>query len=168
MSPVLTLADLPRAARDWRAEGAVIVLAAGCFDPLHLGHIQHLEAAKQFGNILVVGVASDRVVREYKSKPGGPKRPFMTDTVRCGIVGGLRCVDAVAVNDHCCELIEAIKPHVYVKGTEYQGNLTPDLKAEEELLKQYGGRLEFASGAVISSSTSYLAGVAIEFPIPRT
>jgi len=159
VSKVLTLADLTLAAAAWRKEGAVVVLAAGCFDPLHLGHVQHLEAARAEGNVLVVGVASDRVVKAYKQIPNGRRRPFMLDHERAGIIARLRCVDAVAVNDACCELIEAVKPHVYCKGTEYRGNLTPDLEAEAELLRQYGGRLEFVSGAVICSSTAMLAAV---------
>lgn len=161
MSKVLDFAGLRLAARDWKAEGAVIVLASGCFDPLHLGHVQHLEAARATGNVLVVGVASDRIVMEYKQKPGGPRRPFMPDTVRAGIVAGLRCVDAVAINDEACELIEAIKPHVYVKGAEYKNNLTPDLESERALLEQYGGRMEFLSGQTVLSSSSILAGVSL-------
>lgn len=158
MSKVLTLEELRFAARDWRREGATIVLACGCFDPLHLGHVQHLEAAKRLGNVLVVGVASDRIVRTYKGKPNRP-RPFMPDSHRVGIVAGLRCVDATAINDAACELIRAVWPHVYAKGEEYRGNLTPDLEAEAALLQTYGGRLEFLSGEVVCSSTAILAGV---------
>lgn len=156
MSKILSLADLWHAARDWRREGATVVLAAGCFDPIHPGHIQHLEAARKLGNVLVVGVASDRVVREYKGTTNRP-RPFMPDTMRAGIVAGLRAVDAVVINDQCCELIRACWPHIYVKGEEYRGNLTPDLKAESELLTTYGGRLEFVSGEEVHSSTALLA-----------
>ena len=159
MSRVLTLAELAAAARAWRADGAVIVLAAGCFDPLHLGHVQHLEAARAEGNVLVVGVACDRIVRDYKQIPNGRRRPFMPDAHRAGIVAGLRCVDAAVVNHAACELIEVLRPHVYVKGEEYRGNLTPDLEAESALLDTYGGRLEFVSGGLICSSTAMLAGV---------
>lgn len=156
---VMSLQSLTFAAEEWRREGAIIVLAAGCFDPLHMGHVQHLEAAREFGNVLVVGVASDRVVHEYKQKPRGPRRPMMPDGIRAGIVAALRCVDAVAINDASCELIEAVKPHIYVKGEEYRDNLTPDLEAELELLNQLGGRLEFVSGRTIMSSSAILAGV---------
>jgi rfaE bifunctional protein nucleotidyltransferase chain/domain len=157
VSKVLTLTDVFHAAREWYREGATVVLASGCFDPLHLGHVQHLEAARKLGNVLIVGVASDRIVRTYKQKPGGPRRPLMPEAVRAGIVAGLRCVDAVAVNDAACELIEAVKPHVYVKGSEYRGNLTPDLEAEAELLAQLGGRMVFLSGPQVFSSSAILA-----------
>mgnify|MGYP001590177270 CR=1 FL=1 len=153
---VLSVKELTLASSSWRSEGAVIVLASGCFDPLHLGHIQHLEAARKLGNILVVGVASDRIVNEYKQKAGGPRRPFMPAIVRAGIVGAIKCVDVAVINDASCEIIEAIKPHVYCKGAEYRDNLTPDLEDELELLTQYGGRLEFVSGEMVQSSSAII------------
>ena len=159
MSAVLTIPDLLLAGRDWRREGAVVVLASGCFDPLHVGHVQHLEAARKLGNVLVVGVASDRILREYKQKPGGPRRPFMTDADRAAVVAGLRCVDAAVINDAACDIIYHLRPDVYVKGVEYRDNLTPDLEAELRLLTRLGGRMEFLSGDVICSSTQLLAGV---------
>ncbi len=160
MSRVIpTLAELAEAARDWRADGSVIVLCCGCWDPIHPGHVQHLEAARKEGNVLVVGVASDHLVRTHKQKPNGPRRPFMSDAHRAIMVSNLRCVDAAVINHAACELIEALRPHVYVKGEEYRGNLTPDLEAESELLATYGGRLEFLSGGLICSSTAMLASV---------
>lgn len=155
---VLSVKELTLAASSWRSEGAVIVLASGCFDPLHLGHVQHLEAARKLGNVLVVGVASDRIVREYKEKDGGPRRPFMPAIVRAGIVGSIKCVDVAVINDASCELIAAIHPHVYAKGVEYRDNLTPDLENEVELLTQLGGRMAFVSGEMIQSSSAILAG----------
>ena len=159
MSRVLTLSELSNAAREWHRDGAVIVLACGCWDPLHPGHVQHLEAARKEGNVLIVGVASDHLVRTHKQKPDGPRRPFMPDAHRAMTVAGLRCVDAAVVNHAACELIEVLRPHVYVKGEEYRGNLTPDLEAESALLATYGGRLEFLSGGLICSSTAMLAAV---------
>ncbi len=158
MSRVLTLTELAHAANDWRRDGAVIVLAAGCFDPLHLGHTQHLEAARALGNVLVVAVATDRLVK-LKETPDGPRRPFLPVAMRTGIVCSLRCVDAAVVNDAACEVIETLRPAIYVKGSEYMGRLTPDLQREAALLERIGGRLEFLSGPVVCSSTALLAGV---------
>ncbi len=158
LSTVLSLTELAHAADEWRRDGAVIVLAAGCFDPLHLGHVQHLEAAKALGNVLVVAVASDRIIREYKSKPSLP-RPFMSQDMRAGIVQGLRCVDAVIINDASCDVIYHLRPHIYAKGVEYNGNLTPDLESELKLLNRLGGNLEFVTGSVVCSSTAILAGM---------
>ena len=159
---VLSVKELTLAASGWRSEGAVIVLASGCFDPLHLGHVQHLEAARQLGNVLVVGVASDRIVSDYKQKPNGVRRPFMPAICRAGIVGALRCVDVAVINDAACELIAAIHPHVYVKGLEYKDNLTPDLADELELLNQLGGRMAFVSGELVLSSSMILASTRCE------
>ncbi len=158
---ILSLSDLELAAAEWRQDGAVVVLAAGCFDPLHIGHIQHLEAARTFGNVLVVAVASDRIVRTYKQAPTGPRRPFMPEAMRAAIVGGLRCVDATVINDAACEVIRHLRPHVYVKGEEYRDNLTPDLERELALLDHLGGRLEFASGPQVHSSTALLTGAVL-------
>lgn len=157
MSQVLTLDELAEAGMEWRREGAVIVLAAGAFDPLHAGHTQHLAAAKELGNVLVVAVASNRLIREYKQKPGGPKRPFMPEEMRAEIIAALRCVDAVVINDAACHVIRNLYPHIYVKGTEYDGNLTPDLKQELEILTHTGGKLVFVSGRKIHSSSALLA-----------
>lgn len=159
MSSDLATDELIEAVREWRAEGAVLVLAAGCWDPLHAGHVEHLEAAARLGNALIVAVASDRMVKEHKTVPGGPVRPFLPAAERARIVGALRCVDAAVVNDDTERLIDLIRPHVYVKGEEYRGRLTPDLTAELERLELYGGRLAFVSGETVRSSSALLAGV---------
>ncbi len=161
MSKVLTVPELSLAAKSWRKEGAHIVLAAGCFDPLHAGHVQHLEAARRYGNVLVVSVAGDRIVREYKQHQGGPRRPFMPAAQRAAIVAALRCVDAAVVCewDTCEKVIRALKPHVYAKGEEYREHLTPALDAEGQLLFRLGGRMEYVSGPQVYSSSAILAGV---------
>lgn len=161
MSKILTTADLSLAAKDWRREGAVIVLAAGCFDPLHLGHVQHLQAAKALGNVLVVSVAGDELVRSTKQFPDGPRRPFMPATDRAAIVAALACVDAVTVCDatDAKAIIRALRPHVYAKGEEYRDRITRALAEEGILLDRLGGRMEYVSGTVIRSSSAILAGV---------
>lgn len=159
--PVLAVPEIAAAARDWRAEGAVIVLAAGCFDPLHLGHVEHLAAAKRLGNVLVVSVAGDALVRATKGKAGGPARPFMPAAHRAGIVAGLRGVDGVVVceTDDATEIVRALRPHVYAKGTDYHPDrLPPALAAERALVESYGGRMAFVSGASVASSSALLAG----------
>lgn len=155
MSRVLTLADLTLAARDWRADGAVIVLAAGVFDPLHAGHVQHLKAARGLGNVLVVAVTADLFVNK------GPNRPRAPAEHRAEVVAALRCVDAVIVNPFptACGVIAALRPHVFVKGAEYRERKTENVLAEEDTVTQLGGRMEFLSGRLVCSSTAMLAGV---------
>jgi rfaE bifunctional protein nucleotidyltransferase chain/domain len=161
MARVLTISELAAAARDWRADGAVIVLGAGCFDPIHLGHVQHLEAARKLGNVLVVSVAGDALVRATKQLPGGPTRPFMPAAERAAIVAALGCVDAAVICDDVDAkgIIKALKPHLYVKGTEYRDKTTKALAKEERLLAALGGRMEYLSGPVVRSSSAILAGV---------
>lgn len=154
MSRVLTLPELTCAAKDWRREGAVIVLAAGVFDPLHYGHVQYLEAARGMGNVLVVSVAADHRVNK------GPDRPRSPAAHRAGVVAALAYVDAVTICDaeDVVPVIDAIRPHVYVKGAEYRTKKTPALKAET-LAIPADGRVVFLSGQVVCSSTAILAGV---------
>jgi rfaE bifunctional protein nucleotidyltransferase chain/domain len=161
VSHVLTPPELVCAARDWRSEGAVIVLGAGCFDPLHLGHVQHLEAARKLGNVLVVSVAGDALVRETKQVIGGPNRPFMPAKERAAIVAALAAVDAAVICDDVDAkgIIKVLKPHVYVKGEEYRDRTTKALAREGRLLTALGGRMEYLSGPVVRSSSAILAGV---------
>lgn len=157
MSKVLTPADLPPAARDWRRDGAVIVLAAGCFDPVHAGHAQHLKRAKALGNVLVVSVAGDEQVRLAK----GAGRPRSPAVHRAELIADLRYVDAVVVNDapDVSPLIALLRPHVFAKGREYLEVRTPALAAESAAVLSYGGRVAYVSGEVICSSTALFAGV---------
>ena len=156
MSRVLTLPELAAAARDWRAEGAVIVLAAGVFDPLHMGHVQYLQRARATGNVLIVSVAADHRVNK------GPGRPLYAAEYRAGVVAALKVVDAVTVCGAAsvAPVIRAVRPHVYVKGEEYKGNPTTALRAEAVAVRATGGRVEYASGPVVlSSSHLFPAGV---------
>lgn len=161
MSKVLTVPELALAARDWRAEGAVIVMAAGCFDPLHLGHVQHLEAARKLGNVLVVSVAGDALVKATKQLPDGPRRPFMPAAERAAIVAALGVVAAAVVCDAADArgILKALKPHVYAKGEEYRDKMTRALDAEGRLLDRFGGRMAYVSGPLVRSSSAILAGV---------
>lgn len=156
MSPILTLDCLAAAARDWKRDGAVIVLAAGCFDPLHFGHVEHLRLARQKGNVLVVSVAGDAEVRLAK----GPTRPRSPAEHRAGVVAALSCVDAAVIcNSYSVvPVIHALRPHIFAKGSEYEGMPTPQLASEEEAVEFYGGRVRYLSGRVVCSSTAILSG----------
>jgi D-beta-D-heptose 7-phosphate kinase/D-beta-D-heptose 1-phosphate adenosyltransferase len=155
MSRVLSLADLPHAAAEWRRDGAVVVLAVGCFDPLHAGHVQHLKAAKAEGNVLVVSVTGDEQVRAAK----GPTRPRSPAVHRAEVMAALRFVDAAVVNDadNAVPVIAALRPHVFAKGREYVSRRTDAVVAESAAVRAYGGRVLYVSGDVICSSTAILA-----------
>lgn len=97
-----------------------VVFTNGCFDLLHPGHIRTLEAARQLGDALVVGLNSDRGVRELK----GPGRPILPEHERAEILAALECVDAVVIFDEPTprEIIAALLPDVLVKGGDWAGD----------------------------------------------
>lgn len=117
--------------------GRKLVFTNGCFDLLHAGHVRYLQQARALGDALVVGLNSDRSVRELK----GEGRPLNSQDDRAEVLAALGCVDFVVVFDgkRATELLRTVRPHIYAKGGDY----TPDtLDAEEH------GALE-ACGAVI-------------------
>jgi len=111
-----------------------LVLATGCFDILHVGHIKLLEQARGLGDMLIVGINSDMSVRRLK----GATRPIMNESDRVYMLKSLRCVDGVCIfgEDDPGELIRKVKPSIFVKGGDYQEK---DLK-ELPALKEVGAR----------------------------
>lgn len=118
-----------------RENGASIVLANGCFDVLHVGHIRYLQGAKALGDLLVVGINSDSQVAVLK----GPGRPIMTDTERAEIVASVAAVDLVTIFDEPTveNLLLALRPDVHAKGTDYTEETVP----ERDVVRSYGGRV---------------------------
>ncbi|WP_017733270.1 D-glycero-beta-D-manno-heptose 1-phosphate adenylyltransferase [Nafulsella turpanensis] len=101
----------------WREEGEQVVFSNGCFDILHLGHIDYLEKARQLGSKLIIGINSDASVKRLK----GPERPVQPEEARCRLIAALAFVDAVVVfeEDTPLGLIETLRPHILVKGNDY-------------------------------------------------
>lgn len=118
-----------------RRSGAQIVLANGCFDLLHVGHVRYLEAARALGNLLVVGINSDEQVRRLK----GAGRPLVAARERAELIAALRAVDLVTIFDEPTveNLLLALRPDVHAKGTDY----TEDTVPEREVVLAYGGRV---------------------------
>jgi D-beta-D-heptose 7-phosphate kinase/D-beta-D-heptose 1-phosphate adenosyltransferase len=127
---------LQRQLHDWRSSGKRIVFTNGVFDLLHPGHLSQLETARSFGDVLIVGLNSDASVR-MQSK--GDDRPILPEAARLRMLEALRCVDAVVLFDDATPLalIEAISPHVLVKGADYS-NLTV---VGREHVEAYGGEV---------------------------
>ncbi len=135
---VLTLAQSARWATAVRRRGKRLVATNGCFDLLHYGHVQYLHRARQFGDLLVIGLNSDRSVRQLK----GPTRPLVPERERAALLAALRCVDAVVIfpQKRANRFLAAIKPHVYVKGGDYRvATLDPQ---EHALLDRFGTRIK--------------------------
>jgi rfaE bifunctional protein nucleotidyltransferase chain/domain len=109
-APILTIDEAAELAAAQRAAGRVVVLASGVFDLMHPGHIRFLEAARAEGDLLIVAVNSDRIVRERK----GPGRPILPEAERAELLAALASVDAVFIHDDLTSeaIIERIQPHV--------------------------------------------------------
>ena len=101
----------------WRQQGCRVVFTNGCFDLLHAGHLGLLEQARQAGDLLVVGLNSDRSVRELK----GPRRPLLPESERAETLLALEAVDRVLVYDEPTplETISALLPDILVKGADW-------------------------------------------------
>jgi D-beta-D-heptose 7-phosphate kinase / D-beta-D-heptose 1-phosphate adenosyltransferase len=119
----------------WRAEGRQVVFTNGCFDILHVGHLQLLNAAAELGDRLIVGVNSDASVRRLK----GDSRPVTPEAQRMMLLAGMACVDLVVIfeTDTPLELIEQLTPEVLVKGGDY----TPDTVVGRDAVEAAGGRV---------------------------
>ena len=142
-----------KAATAARGSGQQILLANGCFDLFHAGHIRYLAGAKSLGGFLIVGINSDKQVRKLK----GEGRPFTPENERAEIISALRFVDAVTVFDEPTveELILAIRPDVHTKGTDYTVESVP----EREIIKSVGGRVAIVGDPKDHSSTELISKI---------
>lgn len=118
LEKIKTLESARLQVRRWQSEGLEIVFTNGCFDILHLGHVQYLAAARGLGDRLVVGLNSTDSVRRLK----GPKRPLNDEHARSTILAALTFIDLVVVfeEDTPAALIAALCPDVLVKGGDYR------------------------------------------------
>ena len=131
-----SLPDLGNRLQMERAKGRKVVFTNGCFDLLHVGHIQYLQQAKSLGDLLVIGLNDDASVRRVK----GEGRPLIDERQRALLLSALGCVDYVVFfsEDTPEEMIRAISPDILVKGGDY----TPDEVVGASFVESYGGRLE--------------------------
>lgn len=136
-----------------RRMGRRIVFANGCFDLLHVGHVRYLQGAKDEGDALVVGVNSDRTVRELK----GHGRPLMPEAARAELVAALESVDYVLVFDEStvADVLRDLRPHVHCKGTDY----TEDTVPEREVMKSLGGIVRIVGDAKDHSTREVLSEI---------
>ena len=128
-----------------------IVLCHGVFDLLHVGHIKHLEKAKQLGDKLVVSITSDKFVNK------GPGKPVFNETLRSEAIQSLESVDYVVINDAPTAInpIKNIKPDIYCKGKDYKNikdDITGEIVNETSTLKKFKGRIVFTEEVSFSSS----------------
>jgi len=150
---ICPLADLRQKLEGPRGQGKQIVLANGCFDVLHVGHVRYLQGARAEGDLLVVGINSDASTARLK----GPGRPFLDESARAQLVAALACVDYVVVfSEPTVEvLLRTLRPHVHAKGTDYTAESVP----EREISAQLGIRVAIAGDPKNHSTTALLAEI---------
>ena len=153
LAPILSRNELISRIGAERAEGKKIVLANGCFDLFHVGHIRYLAGAKEIGDILVVGINSDEQVRKLKGK----NRPYMPDNERAEIVSAFKFVDLVTIfaEPTVEKLIRAIRPDFHAKGTDYTTETVP----EREIVRECGGQVAIVGDPKDHSSTELIGKV---------
>jgi rfaE bifunctional protein nucleotidyltransferase chain/domain len=136
-----------------RKNGARVVLANGCFDILHVGHVRYLEGARALGDLLIVGINSDEQVRALK----GEGRPLIPERERAELVASLRAVDIVTIfaEPTVEALIRAIRPDVHAKGTDYTEETVP----ERDVVRSYGGRVVIVGDPKDHSTTEMIGRV---------
>ena len=139
-----------------RAKGSRIVLANGCFDVLHAGHVRYLEGARALGDVLVVAINSDAQVARLK----GDGRPILPERERAELVASLQAVDWVTIfaEPTVTELLLAIKPDVHAKGTDYTEETVP----ERDVVRSYGGRVAIVGDPKNHSTTEIMKRVSSE------
>ena len=129
------LGELKERLAQLRNEGQRIVFTNGCFDILHAGHVRYLNAARQQGDLLVVGLNSDASVQRIK----GPRRPLISQQQRAEVLAALWCVDFIVIFDQPDPLavIQTLRPNVLVKGDDWPD----DQIVGSDVVKGDGGRV---------------------------
>ena len=139
-SATTTLDEIKTLSSKLHSQGKKIVFTNGCFDILHVGHVKYLEVAKSYGDVLILGLNADSSVRKLK----GPTRPINTQDDRAYILASLESVDYVVIfeEETPYELIKLIKPHVLVKGGDYEGKevVGQDIADELKLVQFVDGK----------------------------
>ena len=154
MGDILSRAEVVARTAEARRTGRSIAFANGCFDLLHVGHVRYLAAAAREADLLVVAINDDDSVRTLK----GEGRPILAAADRAELVAALRCVDYVVVFSEAtvAPLLEAIRPDVHCKGTDY----TLDTVPERDVVRSYGGRIAIVGDPKDHSTRDLLARIA--------
>jgi rfaE bifunctional protein nucleotidyltransferase chain/domain len=148
---------LAQQVKKWQAQGEKVVFTNGCFDIVHLGHIDYLEKARALGDRLVVGINSDASVKRLKGK----NRPVIEEYARLRMIAAMAFVDAVCLFDEDTpkSLIEKISPDILTKGSDY----TPENIVGADFVMAKGGEVKtidlvegFSTSKIIDKIKSFL------------
>lgn len=157
MGRLVSLEEAQRIAERCRAQGKRLVLANGCFDLLHVGHVRYLQGAKRLGDVLLVGLNSDASTNRLK----GAGRPLMNQAERAEIVASLGCVDYVVIFDEgtADPLVARVKPEIHAKGTDYTRETVP----EKESVRAVGGAVAIVGDPKAHSTRDLIARIVETF-----
>ena len=135
MNKIKNLNELLPVIAHHKQKGETIVFTNGCYDLLHVGHVRCFKEAKQLGDVLVVGLNSDRSVRALKGAP----RPIITERERAEVLAALECIDYITIFDEedPRDIIAQVKPDILVKG----GDWTVDTIVGRDIVESYGGKV---------------------------
>jgi rfaE bifunctional protein nucleotidyltransferase chain/domain len=156
-SKILTRQQAIEQANAWRADGQAIVFTNGCFDIVHLGHIDYLEKARNLGQRMILGLNTDASVSRIK----GPLRPVVNEYARARLMAALEFVDAVTLFDEPTPLalIEAVRPDILVKGDDYSVSTI----VGADFVLGNGGRVETVALVPGYSTTALIARIKESF-----
>lgn len=147
---ISTIEQLSKKVEELKEAGKIVVHCHGCFDLMHPGHIKYFQAARRFGDALVVTVSPDRFVDK------GPGRPVFNEGLRAESIAALECVTYVAINQWPTaeETLRLLRPDYYVKGQEFEKleDKTGKLQREAAVVKEVGAELRFTHEIVFSST----------------
>jgi rfaE bifunctional protein nucleotidyltransferase chain/domain len=151
LSKIRSIEELGEISARLRARGRTIALCHGVFDLVHLGHVRHIEAARRESDALFVTVTADQFVNK------GPGRPIFPESMRAEMIASLALVDWVGINHASSAepVLDAIKPDVYVKGSDYENSeddITGKIDDERGTVERHGGRMVFTRDVTFSSS----------------
>ena len=155
---IVSIVEASEIVGSWKEEGLKVVFTNGCFDILHLGHVDYLEKAAQQGDVMVLALNSDDSVKRLK----GPERPINNEYARARILASLEFVDLVVVfdEDTPLEIIKTIQPSILVKGDDYDALETSASQKKyivgSDIVKNAGGEVKTISLVDGYSTTSII------------
>lgn len=147
---IININDIEKFCAILRRSGKSIALTNGSFDLVHSGHVNYLNEAKKTADCLIVGINSDKSVKQYKSD----KRPIVQEQQRALLIDNLKAVDYVVIFEETTadKLIEKVKPDFYVKGGDYTEETLP----ETATVKKFGGKIKFIKMTQGCSTTNII------------
>ncbi len=154
MKKLYSLAQLKKIIEGQKKKGKQVVLANGCFDLIHIGHIRYLKESKKKGDVLVVALNSDSSVRKLKGKG----RPILNENERAEIISSFSFVDYITFfnEEKVDKVLLSLKPHVHAKGSDYTEETVP----EKETVQDYGGKIAITGGPKVKSTSKLIEEIA--------